>query len=358
MTGSLRPFPDAQSSRPITDCTSASTSSTIPSVKPNLKIIGLAPVFVLWGCASVLDEDGALAIAPYDIDEKGLIVVEAQVNGQGPFAFALDTGASMSVVFDEVRNTLELEPVPGKTVMIHGVIASGNFPLLNISHLAVGREVWADPRIALLPGETAATAGLDGILGVDFLRRYAVGFSTRDRVIRLYPPDLVARRTYRGWTSIPLEHEYVGDSGAALYFFKIGIGGQRIPALFDLGAGLNLINWAAARSLGLEPVDMRDDDLLAGAIESAPVVARIKFDEVTTGRIRWRDEEFTVTELEILSALMPGRTGFAVLGAELFTQRDFIIDFTRNRLLVNVAMDEENVFPGKDGASQTVDRDK
>jgi predicted aspartyl protease len=311
---------------------------------------------VLWGCASVLDEDGALAIAPYDIDENGRIVVEARVNDQGPFAFALDTGASISVVFDEVRNRLELEPVPGKTVLIHGVLASGSFPLLNISHLAVGRELWVDPRIALLPGETSATTGIDGILGVDFLRRYAVGFSTRDRVIRFYPPDLVARRTYRGWTSVPLEPEYIGDSGAALYFLEIEIGGQRIPALFDLGAGLNMINWAAAHSLGLEPVDIRDDDLLSGAIESAPVVARIMFDEVTTGRVRWRNEEFTVAELEIFSTLTPGRTGCAFLGAELFTQRDFIIDFTQSRLLVNVAMDEANVFAGKDGASQTIGR--
>jgi len=351
----LTSFLAAQSSRPISDCTSASTHSTILSVRPNLKIIGLAPVFVLWGCASVLDEYGALAIAPYDIEENGRIVVEARVNDQGPFAFALDTGASISVVFDEVRNTLELEPIPGKSVTIHGVVASGKFPLLNISRLAVGREVWADPRIALLPGETSATTGIDGILGVDFLRRYAVGFSTRDRVIRLYPPDLVARRTYRGWTSVPLEPEYIGDSGAALYFFEIEISGRRIPALFDLGAGLNMINWAAARSLGLDPVDVRDDDLLAGAIESAPVVARIRIDEVTTGRIRWRYEEFTIADLGIFTTLMHGATPYAILGAGFFTQRDFIIDFTRSRLLVRVAMDEVNVFGGKDGESQIRD---
>jgi hypothetical protein len=29
-----------------------------------------------------------------------------------------------------------------------------------------------------------------------------------------------------------------------------------------------------------------------------------------------------------------------ILGAGLFTQRDFVIDFVRSRLLVNVAMDE------------------
>ncbi len=324
-------------------------------VRPILKIIWLAPVLALCGCASVLDEDGALAIAPYDIREDGRIVVEAQVNGQGPFAFALDTGASISVVFDEMNNKLELEPLPGQAVIIHGVVASGKFPLLRVSRLEVGREVWADPRIALLPGDTPATKGVDGILGVDFLRRYAVGFSTRDRAIRLYPPELVGRRSYRGWASVPLRPEYIGDSGAALYFFEIEIGGKRIPALFDLGAGLNMINWAAARSLGLELVDMQGDELLTGAIESAPVAARVKFDEVTTGRIRWRDEEFTIAELKIFSTITPGISGCAILGAELFTQRDFIIDFTRNRLLVNVAMRETNVFGGKNGAMRSRD---
>ncbi|NCF74665.1 MAG: hypothetical protein GWP67_14325 [Gammaproteobacteria bacterium] len=49
-------------------------------MKAKLKVILLAAVFVLWGCASVLDEDGALAIAPYDIKENGRIVIEAQVN--------------------------------------------------------------------------------------------------------------------------------------------------------------------------------------------------------------------------------------------------------------------------------------
>jgi predicted aspartyl protease len=315
-------------------------------VKPNLIIIGLALVFVLWGCASVLDEDGALAIAPYDIKENGRIVVEARVNGQGPFAFALDTGASISVVFDELRNRTALEPVPGKTVKIHGVVASGEFPLLSISRLTIGREVWADPRIASLPGETAASIGIDGILGVDFLRRYAVGFSTRDRAIRLYPPDLVDRRTYRGWTSVPLEPEYVGDSGAALYFFEIEVGGHRIPAVFDLGSGLNMINWAAANSLGFDTVDSRNDNLLSGAIESAPVVARLRIDEMTTGRVRWRDEEFTIADLEIFTTLIRCVTPCAILGAGLFTQRDFIIDFARSRLLVNVAMDEASDWTG------------
>jgi len=320
-------------------------------VERTYRIIGLAPLLLLWGCATVLDEDGALAIAPYDLRDDGRIVVEVQIDGQGPYAFALDTAASISVVLEELQHELALNPVPGKSVTIHGAVASGRFPLVNIGRVEVGREVWSNPRIASMPGETIADQEIDGILGVDFLRRYAVGFSIRDRVVRLYPPDLVGRRTYREWTAIPLELEYVGESGAAIYYLDISIGDQRIPAVFDLGAGVNMLNWPAARSLGIVPLDPRGEDLLSGALERVSVVGRTRIDEVMTGPIRWRDEEFTIVELEIFEMLGRGVTPCAILGAGLFTQRDFIIDFARNRLLVKIAMDEANVIGHPDDKS-------
>ena len=156
-------------------------------VKSKINLIWLAPVFLLWGCASVLDEDGALAIAPYTIQDDGRIVVNARVNGHGPFVFALDTGATISVVFDGLREELSLEDVPGISLKIHGMVGSGIYPLVNITSLAVGREVWDQPRVAAMPRSTVASASIDGILGVDFLRRYAVGFSIADRVIRFFP---------------------------------------------------------------------------------------------------------------------------------------------------------------------------
>ena len=310
------------------------------AVKPSLKITGIATAFLLWGCAGMLDEDGALATVPYEINENKGIVVEARVNGQGPFAFTLDTAASISVVFDDLSNELGLEPVSGSVIVIHGLVASGEFPLLNVDQLSVGSEIWGDPVIVSMPGDTFARTGIDGILGVDFLRRYAVGFSTEDRVIRLYPPDRIDGRSYRGWTSVPLELLTVGDTRTALYFFEIEVGGVRMPAVFDLGASLNMMNWSAARSLGLDPVELAGDDQVTGAIDSTPIVARIRAREVTTGSIRWKNEAFIIAELEIFSTLMQSATPSAILGAGLFTQRDFIIDFTRNRLLVKTAMRE------------------
>lgn len=317
-------------------------ASIIMCVKPILKILAVTALLALSGCAGVLDLDDALAIAPYHIEDGGRIVVEARINGHGPYDFVLDTAASISAVFDNVRDELELESIPGKSVIVHGAVASGKHPLLDIERLELGSAIWANPRIVSLPGETAAGASVDGVLGVDFLQRYAVGFSTGDRVVRLYPPDLVARRSYQGWASVRLKSERIGESGAWVYFIDVEIDGWKITAVFDLGAGFNIINWPGVHSLGKTARALRKKALVSGALESSPVVARLHAEEVTTARIRWRNELFTVADIKIFETFMLGDKPAAILGAGLFTQRDFVIDFIRNRLLVRVAMDEVN----------------
>jgi len=309
-------------------------------MKLELKGLLVAATLVLCACASTLDQDGALAVSPYHIAKGGRIVVEARVNDQGPFRFALDTGSSISVIFDKLRKQLEPESATEESVIIHGLVTSGEFPILNISRLDVGRETWADARIVALPGETAAAARIDGILGIDFLRRYAVGFSVEDRVVHLYPPDLVRDRSYRGWASVPLEHVNIGERGAVLYFFDVEIAGRKVPALFDLGAGQNLINWPGARSLDLVPTEQEGEEIVSGALESTPVIAEFIAREVNTASIRWRDEQFLVADLEIFETVQRADSPFAILGSGLFRQRDFVIDFVRNRVLVKVAMGE------------------
>ena len=304
------------------------------------KIGILATTIVLGACASTLDVDSAVAIAPYHIANSGRIVVEVRVNDQGPFHFALDTGASISVVFDRLREKLELETIAGESVLIHGLVSTRRFPLLAISQLQVGHETWADPRIVSLPGETTAGTEIDGVLGIDFLRRYAVGFSIEDRVLRLYPPDQVRDKSYRGWDSVLLEPVKIGERGTALYFFEIEIGGQKVPALFDLGAGLNIINWPAASLLQLAPEGPKRGELLSGALESTPVIARFDAAEITTDSIRWQNEAFLVADLAIFATLQQDDSPFVILGSGLFNQRDFMIDFVRNRLLVKASMDE------------------
>ena len=302
--------------------------------------IPLAAVFILSGCATTLDLDGALTVVPYRIERDGRIVVEAAVNGAGPFEFVLDSAATISAVFDRLGDQLSLEIIPGQVVRIRGAVASGEYPLVDVDHLTFGTETWDTPRVVLLPSDSAAVSDLDGLLGLDFLGRYAVFFSAGDRVIRLYPPALVARQSYRGWSSIPMNVRSISRGGPAVYVLDIEIDGHAIPAVFDLGAGVNMINWKGARSLGIRRPLTGKNQVIVGAIDSMIFLARLDAREVTTAGIRWHNEKFAVADLEIFETLMIADRPTAILGATLFTQRDFIIDFQRNRLLVNVGQQE------------------
>lgn len=314
--------------------------SSLNGVRRLSVFIPLAAVFILSGCATTLDLDGALTVVPYRLERDGRIVVEAAVNGAGPFEFILDSAASISAVFDGLSNRLSLEVIPNQMVKIRGAVASGEFSLLDVENLTLGTETWARPRVVSLPSDTEVARDLDGVLGVDFLGRYAVFFSAGDRVIGLYPPELVAQQNYRGWSSIPLSVRSISEGGPAVYFIDIEIDGHEIPAVFDLGAGVNMINWKGARSLGIKRSLMRRNQVIIGAIDTMKVLARLDAREVTTAGVRWRNESFAIADLEIFETLMIADRATAILGATLFTQRDFIIDFQRNRLLVNVGQKE------------------
>ncbi|MDH5500339.1 MAG: retroviral-like aspartic protease family protein [Gammaproteobacteria bacterium] len=305
-------------------------------------LTGLILMPMLCACASTFDQDSALAVTPYTIADGGQLVVETTLNGQGPFRFSLDTGASISVVFERLRESLSLEPVPGASVTVHGVVASQAFPLVDIDQMRLGEEIWANPRMVLLPDQEAVTAQIDGILGIDFLSAYAVGFSTADRRMRLYAVDRVASNAYRGWASIPMTLESISDGTASLYLFEIEINGRKLPALFDLGAGSNLINWSAARSLGLTPASAKSGDRVSGAFGSLTDVARLNVEELSTEGISWRNEKFSVGDFGIFEIFELGDGPAVILGAGLFSQRDFVIDFARGRVLVKVAMDDED----------------
>jgi len=286
------------------------------------------------GCATPLDEEGAVAVVPYRLGENGHIIVETMVNDDGPFDFALDTASSITVTFDKLIEQMELDCVPERYVNVHGMVASGQFPLIRIDAIEVGGQRWSDVAVARLPGRTPACAEIDGILGVDFMRRYAIGIYAEERVISLYPPELVSARSYSGWSSIPLQPVEIGDAGAGLYTIDIRHAAVTIPAIFDLGANFNILNWEAARRLGAKRSVARHREEISGAVESAEVTGRLQLRSFRTGEASWRNQDFVIADLELFEAIDLDDQPAAIVGVRLFSRHDFIIDFARNRLLV------------------------
>ena len=91
------------------------------------------------------------------------MTVPILVNGQGPFAFVVDTGANQSVISSELAAQLGLSI--GELEPLHGVAGLRMAPT-TVAGLAVGRRLQAAVTLSVLP---AAAIGAAGMLGLDRL---------------------------------------------------------------------------------------------------------------------------------------------------------------------------------------------
>lgn len=98
-----------------------------------------------------------------------LALVPVYINGQGPFGFALDTGASLSVADSSVVQQLNL-PVVGSAGEATGVGGMVEMRLVRVDNWRVGNVNLSPKTIGSinLPGANAQH-GLRGLLGSDVL---------------------------------------------------------------------------------------------------------------------------------------------------------------------------------------------
>lgn len=299
-----------------------------------------AASLALAGCATSLEADRALTVVPYEVQPGGRITIAVHINDEGPFRFAVDTAATGSFLFPPAREALGLEPLADSEATVYGAVASGRFPVVAVERLAVGEIVWSDARLVALPGGTRASDTIAGVLGTDFLRRYTAAFSVRERRLSLFLHDFLDARRYRGWTTVALEPRVFGNSQESLHFLEIAIADRRVPALFDLGAGVSVLNTAAARALRLAPIRRERAGEFAGALASTELVAVLSTQLLSTQGLGWRNESFLIGDFAIFATLGYAEQPLAILGFGLFSQRDFIIDFAHERLLVRGSMTE------------------
>jgi predicted aspartyl protease len=128
---------------------------------------------------------------------KPLILVSTRVNGRGPFQFALDTGASRTMLSSELAEKLAIETISEDP----GTAGGGQIRILagKVSSLSVGDAVVRDHMIGaaefLTMLSTAVGAKLDGILGYNFLSQFNVRINYPLRMLTLAPVERTETRS-------------------------------------------------------------------------------------------------------------------------------------------------------------------
>ncbi len=104
------------------------------------------------------------------LEMDGGITLPVRVNGLGPLRFRLDTGASRSVLSDDLADRLGLGQTGQSTVVVtHG--GRTRQPLVRVEELAIGGEArFPVPAALVLPATNLDPTGrIDGLIGQDVL---------------------------------------------------------------------------------------------------------------------------------------------------------------------------------------------
>ncbi|MFM1982274.1 MAG: hypothetical protein RJB22_993 [Pseudomonadota bacterium] len=115
-------------------------------------------------------------------DGASRLTVPVFVNGQGPFAFVIDTGADRTVVSRELADRLGLRKT--RTIRLHAMGGSGRADVVKLAQLRVSNRTMTHVEAASLPRQYV---GADGLLGIDSLKGQRIVMDFKAGTMTLEP---------------------------------------------------------------------------------------------------------------------------------------------------------------------------
>lgn len=283
-----------------------------------------------------------VAEIPYRYAYNGWITISVSVNGQGPYDFIVDTGATLSVVFENLAESQTFPFVDGEPKRILGLIEANNLPPQFIGDIDVAGLTLENLVSVVIANWDAPRQAPQGVLGLDFLSRYAVYIDPTTQTIKLYEggaPDLVEARS---WTDVPMRPIIFADGAQPLYIVDVRIRRRRYPFILDLGASGSVINYPALRAmLKIRSVTVRAREIptripqVQDLFGNEAVSRLVRVRNFRIGRAYWRDQIVNVFNSQVFAELGVDDTPYGLLGADVIRDRRILIDFSNNRLHVS-----------------------
>lgn len=267
-----------------------------------------------------------------DLQER--LTIPVMIGGQGPFEFAVDTGADRSCLSDELAARLGLPA--GPDVMVHGISGSALTPTVRIPGLTIGAETLKG---GVVPTLSRARLGVDGLLGVDALQNRRLVMNFRDRILELRQPNTSDLYEATAKSALVPARNRQGLLTVA------GAKADNVPveAFVDSGGALSVGNMALAGALGrrsgawdafapsVRMIDVTGDE----AVGQVHVLRTLKF-----GTMRFTDIGLVFCDLHVFDRWGMSGTPAVLIGAnalKLFSRVE--MDYGRKRIFFQMAAD-------------------
>lgn len=204
--------------------------------------IGGAGAFLLTGGLAVaqtspeppvIDDDQA-TVEPTQVasgkDAFARITVPVTINGQGPFAFMVDTGANRSCISTELAKVLAL-PDGGK-VVVNTIMGRRSRNSVLVDRLQVGDRAQRRVKIPVLP---FVGTDIDGLLAVDWLKGQRLILDMKGKQVSI---TASRRDTSTPDRVVVAARKRIGQ----LTIVDADLGQKSINAMIDSGAQLSIGN--------------------------------------------------------------------------------------------------------------------
>jgi len=264
--------------------------------------------------------------SPTRKDHVGRILAPVMINGQGPFRFIVDTGASHSTVSPALASLLGLDVADKSPILVNGITGTALVPSVQIDRLEAGALSLENTRFPVI--WAPLMAGADGILGVAGLRRERIFVEfTRNRVCVSRSNSV---HTPLGFISIPAVRLASG-----LMTVNARVAGIRARAVIDTGAERSLGNIAlrdalervgtARNKANTTDVFGSTDAIVRGEIGTAPMIA--------LGPIKIADVDLIYGDFHIFDVWKMQDRPALIIGMDVLgSVRSLVIDFRNQEL--------------------------
>lgn len=278
---------------------------------------------------------------PYRISSAGRFVVDISINGHSARPFAVDTGATVSVVYESTARSLNLE-ADSQSVLVRGLVSIGERPIVEGVTFQIGTGAFPLDQIAILETPTASER-IAGLLGTDILADYAIVFNKEAMLATLVPSRFTGTRAFPGWRRIPLRKRVGAYPDYGLHFAQVSLKNRKIPVLIDTGSDLNIVNWHLAtldEDMRRHHRKLREQLQLEGALGSSRLRLGTQFLDLVLGRHYWPEIDVIIMELETLSVVAPVAEPMMIAGAGMFTPWTVAFDLGGDALYIRANPDD------------------
>lgn len=263
------------------------------------------------------------ASQPLEILPTGHPVVLVRIDGGAPKRFVIDTAASMTTIMPKLRAQMPDLVARPSVDPIDGAAGQSDVETAIVRQVEVAGHIFPAPTLMLLPPGPTDHLDVDGILGADMIADFVVELDMPGRRWRMTPK--VAPGMLEGLlATVP----FILDDMRAPRL-QIALDGVEVPAILDTGARGTIMNWAAARAIGITPdspgvVKAAD---IKGATNHAMPSVEVPITALTIGEATVQGRKVRIADLPIFKVL-----GFTleqpavILGIDMFADRRLVID--------------------------------